>query len=526
MGRMMSAHYQDEVDLLEPALAPLFPEGLDGRTVLDFGCGVGLRLLKVRQLGAGLCLGIDDRAGMVEKARELLVARDPAPGDIQLHVGSFEDLRAMRLPHPFHVTLFFDLLERLSEPIEALRIAAAMTARVMVLSSATGEGAVPDERLPSSPEELAEMLRASGFIETRVVSHRTDGRGQQRLTMLASGVRGLLEPVARGKNGWLFLQQDTNSVLKQHSGEIRITEEDLERWQATLDSRVERLHRLGSRYFFFIAPNKESIYAEELPNGIPSAPERPVHQLIHRLERVGSSVPIIYPDQELIAAKSRWAVYSKGDTHWNGIGAFISYQKLIEAIEDVATVNCLRLDNLEFLDWRTTGDLSGKLTPPEDTAVILARPRVRRARLLEDNGVRTGGRVLVFGRSDLSPSKCLMFGDSFAWNLFGFLAESFQRFVFVHRSTVDYDIVRNESPDVVISESAERFLIQVPDDDAAPPTPKLVAIKRERGHVHSEEEMRAYADLFSSRPDKGTWNWTTDDAQLGNDLPPPGPSGN
>jgi hypothetical protein len=183
------------------------------------------------------------------------------------------------------------------------------------------------------------------------------------------------------------------------------------------------------------------------------------------------------------------------------------------------------LDDLEFLDWMTMGDLSEKLTPPEDAVIILARPRVRRARILDDNGVRTGGRVLVFERPDLPPSKCLMFGDSFAWNLFGFLAESFRRFVFVHRSTIDYDIVRSESPDVVISESAERFLIQVPDDDASPPTPELVTIKRSRGLVHSEEEKRAFAALFRQGADKGVWNWTTDYAQHGKDLPLPRSSG-
>jgi hypothetical protein len=489
---------------MDRALQTLFPEGLAGRTVLDFRCDDGRRLLEARRLGAGHCLGIDERAELVERARATIAAIDPAPDEIWLDTVAPEDVPSMELPYPCHVTLFFDLLEHLADPLPALRAAATITDRVMVLDT------------PAPADELAQLLRSAGFLEIRsFVDPSPEPEDEGWTTMLATTVRGLLEPVVRGKNGWLFLQSDSNSVLKQHSGEIRFSDEDLDRWAATLESRTERLGRLDIPHLSFIAPNKESIYSEQLPDDVTSAPERPVHQLLHRLKRSDPRTTVVYPVDELTRAKGYWQVYSKGDTHWNGLGAFVAYRALAAAIAPVAPVNVIELDELEFLEWPTFGDLSEKLSPPEEDLIVLARLRERKTRLVEDNGVRVGGRVVEFERPDLEPSTCLMFGDSFAWQLFCFLAESFSRFVCVHRNTVDYEVVERESPDVVISQSAERFIIKVPDDDDAPPTSELIAEKRSRGRVLTPEEMSAFASLFSPEPDKGHWVWSTELAAPG-----------
>ena len=66
-----------------------------------------------------------------------------------------------------------------------------------------------------------------------------------------------------------------------------------------------------------------------------------------------------------------------------------------------------------------------------------------------------------------------------------FLAESFGRLVFGHVPTLDYELVEEVEPDVVITILSERFLIEVPEDlDPETPTLReLEASKRERGEI-------------------------------------------
>jgi hypothetical protein len=51
--------------------------------------------------------------------------------------------------------------------------------------------------------------------------------------------------VVRGKDGWLFLDNDSNRVIAQHSGELRFTEEQLDQWHYLLECRTAWLERAG-----------------------------------------------------------------------------------------------------------------------------------------------------------------------------------------------------------------------------------------------------------------------------------------
>jgi hypothetical protein len=55
--------------------------------------------------------------------------------------------------------------------------------------------------------------------------------------------------------------------------------------------------------------------------------------------------------------------------------------------------------------------------------------------------------------------------------------------VFVHSPTVDYEIVEEENPDVVISLMTERFLINVPSDSTGPSVRERARSKISEGKV-------------------------------------------
>jgi len=298
----------------------------------------------------------------------------------------------------------------------------------------------------------------------------------------------------RGKNGWLFLAEDKNQVLRQHSGELLFSDAQLVRWRELLESRVHWLGERGISYYHLVIPNKESVYADELPSEIVCG-RRPIEQLTDYLSRT-SSFSFVYPLPELLAEKERQEVYVRTDTHWNVLGAFIAYHRLAEEINRTVPIRILPPQEVRFFDVSTVGDLGSKLDPPERSTRLIRRVDRHRAQVTHDNGAQGRGRHIVIEAEGAEGPTCLLNGDSFSELLLTFLAESFTRLVFLQRPTFDRELIEREKPDVVINATVERFLIHVPHDDGAPSTDALASQKRLIGRRMSPAEIKKFAAVF------------------------------
>ena len=63
--------------------------------------------------------------------------------------------------------------------------------------------------------------------------------------------------VVRGKDGWLFLDNDRNQVMRQHSGDLRFSPKQLNDWQRVLETRAGWLAERGARHHFLVAPDSQ-----------------------------------------------------------------------------------------------------------------------------------------------------------------------------------------------------------------------------------------------------------------------------
>ena len=88
----------------------------------------------------------------------------------------------------------------------------------------------------------------------------------------------------------------------------------------------------------------------------------------------------------------------------------------------------------------------------------------------------------------MGSRSCVLLGDSFSYRMLPFLAETFGRLVFVHRPTIDFELIAEERPAVVASLLAERFLVRVPFDQPFKPTRVMVRDKRQIGEVLAPRE--------------------------------------
>ena len=143
-----------------------------------------------------------------------------------------------------------------------------------------------------------------------------------------------LPEVVLGTGGWLYyIGASRDRVIDRHvRGRDPFTHTELERWRTFLVERTRRYRDFGARYVFVIAPNKESVYPEHLPEWIgPRAAPTRIDQLMEHMKSA-SDVTVIDLRATLRAAKKASIVYYKADTHWNTRGAYAAYQEIVRVL--------------------------------------------------------------------------------------------------------------------------------------------------------------------------------------------------
>jgi tRNA (mo5U34)-methyltransferase len=204
----------------EPAwtnlLQSIYPNGFEGRSVLDCACNCGAYSFSAKDLGAGECLGFDIREHWINQARFLAEHREGPSDDMRFEVLDLYDL-PKRGVGPVDVTFFLGIFYHLPDPIGALKLVADLTRELIIVDTAT-QNDLPDGSLfadeeseskllsgayglswlPTGPEALRKLLRWVGFEEMRVIYRRRDTAAQPthlgRLRVAAARDEGLFEP--------------------------------------------------------------------------------------------------------------------------------------------------------------------------------------------------------------------------------------------------------------------------------------------------------------------------------------------
>ena len=278
------------------------------------------------------------------------------------------------------------------------------------------------------------------------------------------GGRRKLEPaVVEGRDGWLFLQGDTNRIMEQSTGQLHLTAPELRSWVRLLENRDAWTSSRGIEYHLFIAPNKESVHPEHLPAGYLLSEDRLVNRL---LDALGPDAPVDYPVALLRRLATEQQLYPKGDTHWNQVGAFHAYRRWVSMVSATTPLPAFELsDGTLTVSDAHVGDLGIKCVPQRTHRTHGLAPKQPKAVLVEDNGVHNAGHRQRWRNVELAGGpKLLVFHDSFFGAMARFWAESVGELVAVHTPLLEHQIIEEEAPDVVLSVMVERFLIHVPDD--------------------------------------------------------------
>lgn len=265
--------------------------------------------------------------------------------------------------------------------------------------------------------------------------------------------------VIAGRNERLFLHYDMNQVIPQHTGEILLSDTEVENWCNILRNRTEYCRNLGLPYSKIFAPDTHAVHKGDIPllDGISA--KRPVLQILDAYD--GDNLH--YPLKEMQEASVHGEVCHVTDSHWSPYGAYIAYRVLMENMP--VDTDVLSDADIVLRDHRLVGDLGAKFTPPRAGRTTLVEIKRSHSEKIWNNGVTNRGHMSFWrGRKRALPS-ALLLTDSYGWKFQKFLAESVSDLFVVHSPLLEKEAIERFKPDFVVSLQAERFAQKVPDDD-------------------------------------------------------------
>jgi hypothetical protein len=274
---------------------------------------------------------------------------------------------------------------------------------------------------------------------------------------------------------WLFFDANDGQPMETYQRTNLFTEEEMKKIGGSIGSLAADLNAEGIKFIFMIVPDKEEVYGPEyLPESYTVADnEGCTMQLIHYMNEQYPDIPIVYPLDEMNAAKDEFegveSLYYKSDTHWNLAGAYVGTRALMEQIskdldEGSSSPSQRGLEKKTFVENGTyRGDLQKMGGLGDDYTSIDYYPaegftyeNYDAVKLENDIPFRK----TVSRLENPVQGNVWVVGDSFRGGIAEYLAETMERTTIVNRYYFDPDTALQDHPDIFVYEIAERYLHQ------------------------------------------------------------------
>ena len=261
-----------------------------------------------------------------------------------------------------------------------------------------------------------------------------------------------------GRDDWMFCNYD-NSIA-YYCGSNLMSEQQMKDKLSLMQKLQNICDSRGVQLQFMIAPNKEQVYSEYMPTYTIENSYKRVPEFIDYVKR-NSSVKIIYPIDELRAAKSTMSTYYKYDTHWNHYGSFIATQALYKEMG----LDYVSPDSVNYSEgsciWGLviTAGLSWKDYERDYDHIPDYKPEIE---LFNTDGVidhihTEKSAVYRTSSTAQNNSNFVMVGDSFRLYMMPYLERDFQHVSIAHRDNI-HDIEDDiRQANILVVECVERL---------------------------------------------------------------------
>ena len=275
-----------------------------------------------------------------------------------------------------------------------------------------------------------------------------------------------------GKNNWFYYSE---AALDNYCRVNPATDVELEKAYNGLMSTYNYCQSKGIKYYLYICPDGQSVYPENLPDNVrqPKGIPGNVQAFLAYLKAKNCPVTPIFEVEYLKSKKPLGRLYYKTDSHWNMLGGFYGYEKLMEHVNaDFPSIKARTLaeytiDSTE----KRSGDLlfASALHHEEDLKEnnIVLKPRfIEMYKSLSDIVIihetwKEKFFVKRFVTPGLSLPKVLIFHDSFVGGMAEALKNTFSPLSLVKGHPVSKKIIDEEKPDILIDMLVERSIMNV-----------------------------------------------------------------
>lgn len=300
----------------------------------------------------------------------------------------------------------------------------------------TEEGRLNTEYL----QQMGEYFEDHFAFKNQLVT--VDSNIQSRLFGVSN-----MDTVIVGKAGWLYY----TDTLDDYLGQNICSDREIFNILNNISIFQRYVEEKGAKFLFTVAPNKNSLYDENMPYYYrkKAGNVNNMTLLQSQIEKMNLS----YADLFSAFRNQEEILYLKRDSHWNGKGAVLAYNTILDAVdighENYESTKSIRTKD-EYGDlnkmiyplgavseWNYTYQYDSHFTYVTDTESV------------EDAWIQTS--------NPNGEGTLLMFRDSFGNTLLPLMAETFGEAYF--SKSVPYQMesyMKNYRPDTVIVEKVER----------------------------------------------------------------------
>lgn len=254
--------------------------------------------------------------------------------------------------------------------------------------------------------------------------------------------------VIQGKNGWLYYKDSLDDYL----GQDLLSDRSLFNIAHMLSMTQQALEEKGVNFLFTIAPNKNSLYGDNMPY----YDKLKVSDQTNRenLEGWLKTEKVAYADLYQALMEEDEVLYHARDSHWNNKGAALAADVLMDALGKDH-------DSYEGESYTVrrdyTGDLDTMLYPLASTAddEIYYDKETTYATVEE---IQSNFDPRITTVNPVKEGSLVMYRDSFGNALLPYMADAYAYAYFSRGIPYQLMDVETHSADTVIIERAERFL--------------------------------------------------------------------
>lgn len=259
-----------------------------------------------------------------------------------------------------------------------------------------------------------------------------------------------------GKDDWLFLKDNLDAYL----GNVTYSEEEISNMIEQYAGLKARFENYGCEFVLFIAPNKMSIYDNQMSDYyVKKTSDFDTKQLVERLQET-TDITVIFPLEEMLSVRDKFQLFYKYDTHWNPLGAYVGVQTILERLnEETVALSQEMIEVVEFVEHDSAKDDLADMIGMSEYLVEECDFGIKGSYQMDHIENYVEG-IYV---NDVAPNneKVLFIGDSFRCDMVPYLVDNYREVYQIHLDNFEETLVETYMPDIVIYEVVEREFMSI-----------------------------------------------------------------